>query len=93
METGAAFRKEVKKMTTEERREAIKDYKSRRGCHLCGRKPDPRWLLLVRPDGSGLSFSRLVNLRSVSDEDLWEEASRRVVVCQQCSAWASAAKV
>ena len=76
-------------MTTEGRREAIKDYKSRRGCHVCGRKPDPRKLLLVRPDGSGLSFSRLVGMGSVSDEALWEEVSLRVVVCQQCSAWAS----
>jgi hypothetical protein len=76
-------------MTTQERREAIKEYKAERGCYVCGRRPDPRRLLLVRPDGSGLSFSRLVNMRSVSDEDLWEEASRRVVVCQQCSAWAA----
>ena len=78
-------------MTTEERREAIKEYKSRRGCHVCGRRPDSRWLLLVRADGSGLSFSRLVGMGSVSDEALWEEAARRVVVCQQGSAWASGA--
>ena len=51
METGAAFRKEVTRMTTEERREAIKDYKSRRGCHVCGRRPDPRWLGCAAPRG------------------------------------------
>ena len=74
-------------MSTHDRHEAIKEYKRRRGCEVCGRTPDVRKLLLVRPDRSGLTISQLAQMGSVSDERLWEEVRRRKVICRSCSRW------
>jgi hypothetical protein len=60
------------------------EWKERRGCERCGARKAARWLSLVRPDGSGLHFSRLLNLPTVTDEDLCAELTRRRVLCPQC---------
>jgi hypothetical protein len=60
------------------------EWKERRGCERCGARKAARWLSLVRPDGSGLHFSRFLGLPTITDEDLWEEVGRRRVLCPQC---------
>jgi hypothetical protein len=60
------------------------EWKERRGCERCGaRKPAYR-LSLVRPDRSGLHFSRFLRLPAITEEELWEEVGRRRVLCPQC---------
>ena len=71
-------------MNTIERRKAVKEYKARNSCAKCGKIGNVREALLVRPDGTGIRISRLLSMSSLSDEALWEEISRRVVVCKRC---------
>ena len=71
-------------MNVSERRKAVKEYKACNGCAKCGQICNPREALLIRPDGTGIRLSRLLSLRSLSDEALWEEISKRVVVCKRC---------
>jgi hypothetical protein len=66
-----------------DRRRLVSEHKEREGCRTCGSRRGAD-LQLVRPDGSGLQLSRLLAMRSISDEALWEEIARRVVVCRRC---------
>ena len=71
-------------MNISERRRVVKEYKSSHGCARCGQVKDVREVFLVRPDDTGVHLSRLLSMSSLSDEALWEEISRRVVVCKRC---------
>jgi hypothetical protein len=69
---------------TRSRRAAVESYKRERGCGRCGARKAADDLILVRPDGSGAALSRLLAMRGVTDEWLWEEVRRRVVLCRKC---------
>ena len=77
------FLLEVNDDMTRDRRKKVMEYKAQWGCESCG-ESDPRRLTLVRPERTGVHLSRLLVMGSVSDEALWEEISRRIVVCLRC---------
>jgi hypothetical protein len=69
---------------TRSRRAAVESYKRERGCSRCGAREPAGELILVRSDGSGAALSRLLAMRGVTDEWLWEEVRRRIVLCRRC---------
>jgi hypothetical protein len=71
-------------MDQEARLRKVMEWKERRGCERCGARKPARRLSLVRPDGTGLHFSRVLRLPALTDEELWKEVERRKVLCPQC---------